>query len=306
MAATNDVYLFVISSLDHPVYRRVQEKRKHLLRHYDIPYTVLINSQESDLNSTDEPTLIPLNEDEILYNGGGFNPFMAQKFLMGVKMLFRSYAHYEDIPNYIIRINATVYVHFPSLLGKLHGDDFPREGVVAGPNWGDIFVQGMLMVFSKDVLFQALKDPRMYSKTIMRLNDDVSLSMLVDPYSKWIDWNKHLCMSGWCATDKDGVYQLDKIQPVKNDKWIFRIREDADGRRFDLQNWDNLMKYFDEPIQSADYSYSPNNTDNTRKGVSVMLWVALFLYVAAVVLIFFARRKHQFHGKKGNNFLLRE
>ena len=125
---SSNVYVFVISSLDHSVYRKIQEKRKRLLHHYKIPYTVLINHNESDLNDTTEETLTPLNEDEILYNGGGFTPYMAQKFLMAAKMLFRSYRYYDDIPNYIIRINATVYVHYPSLLSILKIRTSPKRG----------------------------------------------------------------------------------------------------------------------------------------------------------------------------------
>jgi hypothetical protein len=95
---SSNVYLFVISSLDHPIYREIQKKRRPLLHHYKIPYTVLINEEESPLNEKKAPTLVPLNEDEILYNGAGYNPYMAQKFLMAVKLLFRSYDRYEDIP----------------------------------------------------------------------------------------------------------------------------------------------------------------------------------------------------------------
>lgn len=295
-----DVYLFVISSLNHPVFRQVQEKRKKLLHHYNIPYTVLINSDESDVhNEKDETTLIPLTEDEILYNGGGYNPFMAQKFLMGVKMLFRSYRDYDDIPNYIIRINATVYVHYPSLLEILHHKDFPRERVLAGPNWGNVFVQGMVMVFSKDVLFHMIKDPRIYQKSLMKLNDDVSLSFLADPYSKWVDWNDHLCASWSCSVNKNGIYLLNKIKPRENHKWMFRIREDADGRWADLKNWDNLMRYFNEPFVEEspipliieDQHGNCSASSVLEKIGNVLFWVCFLLVVYVCIHVFVKRSK---------------
>lgn len=246
MSSSSNVYLFVISSRNHWVYKEIQEKRRRLLNHYNIPYTVLINHDESSLDDKSVPTLVPLNDEEILYNGGGYNPYMAQKFLMAVKMLFRSYDNYEDIPNYIIRVNATVYVHFPSLLKVLNDENFPKERVLAGPNWGDMFVQGMVMVFSKDVLMNMLNDPRMYSKQIMKDNDDVSLSVLADPHSKWIDWSNHLCSMRGCPTDDKGVYLPERIQPIRNGKWMFRIHEPEDDRRNDPLNWDVLLRYFDE------------------------------------------------------------
>ena len=42
---SQNVYLFVVSSINHPVYRRIQKKRKRLLEHYGITHTVLINHQ---------------------------------------------------------------------------------------------------------------------------------------------------------------------------------------------------------------------------------------------------------------------
>ena len=271
----SDIYVFVISSLDHPIYRKIQKKRKALLKFYNIPYTVIINSDEVDVNNMKaESTLTPLEEDEVLYNGAGYNPYMSQKFLMGVKMLFRSYKNFNDVPNYIVRLNASVYVHFPSLLHTIRHPDFPRERVLAGPNWDDMFVQGMIMVFSKDVLLNILKDQRMYSKSIMRHNDDVALSVLADPYSKWIDWNQYLCTSSsynskWhytnmsaltsCEIDKRNMYAIEKIRPRENKKWIFRLRDenmigefiwgpDSNDRIKDIENWDNLVQYFKEPI----------------------------------------------------------
>jgi len=283
---SSNVYLFVISSLNDPIYRKIQTKRRRLLYHYGIPYTVLINHDESKLDNKDESTLIPLNDEEILYNGGGYNPYMAQKFLMAVKMMFRSFKNYDDIPNYIVRINATVYIHYPSLLKILNDERFPKNRVLAGPNWGDVFVQGMVMVFSKDVLANMLNDPRMYSKEIMKNNDDVSLSMLADPYSKWIDWSRYLCAMRGCATDNNGVYMLRQIKPEENEKWIFRINEPAGERYVDIINWDILLNYFNEFEITT-----PPPQQKKKKPIYRNKWFLVFLILAVYVVLHLIRRK---------------
>lgn len=298
----SNLYLFVISSLNDPIYRKIQKKRRHLLSHYNIPYTVLINHDESSLDDKKVPTLIPLNDEEILYNGSGYNPYMAQKFLTAVKMLFRSYSNYDDVPTYIIRINATVYVHFPSLLKILNDKDFPKERVLAGPNWGDIFVQGMVMVFSKDVLANMLHDPRIFSKEIMKNNDDVSLSILADPYSKWVDWSEHVCAMRGCPTDDKGMYLPEQIQPLENRKWIFRICEFDNNRSMDEMNWDVLLKYFKEydiVVQFDNKSTRNKPPLKTNKPNllfwSILVFVVVFLLCLAVcnkkkLALFFTKR----------------
>jgi len=303
VSMSSNVYLFVISSLNHPIYRQVQMKRRHLLRHYNIPYTVLINHDESSLDDKKVPTLVPIHEDEILYNGAGYNPYMAQKFLSAVKMLFRSYSHYDDIPNYIIRINATVYIHYPSLLKVLNDKKFPKERVLAGLNWGNVFVQGMVMVFSKDVLANMLQDPNIYSKQIMKDNDDVSLSVLADPYSTWIDWNVHSC---WyqriCPRDKNGKYLLEIIQPKENDIWIFRICEHENNRNMDLVNWDLLLKYFQEydivsqhPTTTFDplpyYQHLFQNQHTPRN--SRYVWILFFVVILFLVVLMTTEKKRK-------------
>lgn len=291
-----DVYVFVISSLNDPIYRKIQKKRKKLLQHYGIPYTVLINHDESKLDDVNVPTLVPLEEEEVFYNGGGYNPYMAQKFLMAVKMFFRSFKNYDDIPNYIVRINATVYIHYPSMLKILNDDNFPRTRVLAGPNWGDIFVQGMIMVFSKDVLANMLMDHRIYSKEIMKNNDDVSLSILADPYSKWVDWSKHLCAMRDCATDDKGLYLPEKFKPLENEKWIFRICEYDDNRNIDVKNWDVLLKYFNEQEITTP---PPHRFLQSKKIILVpigsfqvfLLWIVILLLIGYVV--YTIRKKKQ-------------
>ena len=275
------VYLFVISSINHPVYRRIQKKRRRLLEHYGIPYTVLINHQEADVENTAEPTLVPIEEEEVFYNGGGYNPFMAQKFLMAVKMLFRSHKCFDDVPNYIIRTNATVYVHFPSLLAVLNGDDFPRKRVMAGVDYG-VFVQGMVMVFSKDVLANILSDPRLYKKDIMRHNDDVSLTILADPYAERIDWTRHMCMMRQCPTNDKGVY---KPKEIDKEKWMFRIYEAENDRHYDAVNWDALMQHFDEDKLISTTTTPPAPQEDKPKPCrrAVYYWLSFIMIVATAL-----------------------
>ena len=178
-----DYYLFIVSSLNHPIYRQIQDERRELLKKYKIPYTVLINENSSSLTEEHIPTDHPMRDDEVFYPIGGYNPGMTQKFLYAVKLYFRSFRSYEDIPTYIVRINATVFINFPALhkiLKKL-----PTTKVLAGPSWDspncNTFINGMIMIFSKDVLWKILKDPKMNQKEIIRQNDDVALSILSKP-----------------------------------------------------------------------------------------------------------------------------
>jgi hypothetical protein len=125
--------------------------------------------------------------------------------------------------------------------------------VIAGWDWEGRFTQGMIMVFSKDVLANILNDPRMFHKDIMKYNDDVALSKLAEPYSDKIDWKQHFCMLWGCQKDNYGVYILDEIKPRENEKWLFRIcgtdnenkKRDSE-RKYDIVNWDNLLVYFNE------------------------------------------------------------
>lgn len=289
---SSNVYLFVISSLNHSIYRKIQMRRRHLLSHYNIPYTVLVNHEESPLEDEKVPTLVPMHEDEILYNGNGYNPYMAQKFLSAVKMLFRSYRNYDDIPTYIVRINATVYIHYPSLLKVLNDDKFPKERVLAGLNWGNVFVQGMVMVFSKDVLVNMIQDPRIYSKDIMKHNDDVSLSVLADPYSQWIDWNIHSC---WyyriCSQDDNEKYRLEEIKPEKNDIWIFRIWDPHTDRKMDVINWDLLLKHFNEyeiVHQHPTTTFEPIITSIPDENDVSSSWWYVGAFIILCVFVFFA------------------
>ena len=281
-------YLFIISSLNLPIYRKVHEKRRVLLRKYGIPYTVLMNHPESSLNEMEVPTLVPMLDDEVLYNGEGYNPFMAQKFLFAVKMYFRSFRTFDEVPNFIVRTNATTYIHYPALIALLESPDFPKTRVLAGPHWGGIFVQGMIMIFSKDVLANMLQDPGMYDKSIMKDNDDVSLSVLSKPYCDWHYISDHLIMPDHTNTD-NGIYKLDEIKPNENNKWIFRIVDYVDRNKIDIMNWDNLACYFKEDLTPTPTpsTSSPKTISSTSKTKSSSIHRVFFFIIIILSILLF-------------------
>lgn len=102
---------------------------------------------------------------------------MTQKFLSAVKMYFRSFPSFEEIPTYIVRINTTVYIHYPDLLA------LPTSRLCVGSEYK--VIQGMLMIFSKDVLLTLLHDPCIYDKqaTCSPQNDDTFLDKIVRSYA---------------------------------------------------------------------------------------------------------------------------
>jgi len=281
------MYLFIVSSLNDPIYRKVHATKRQLLKKYNIPYTVLINHPESDLGDTSTSTLVPWEEDEIFYNGGGYNPFMAQKFLVAVKMYFRSFSSFDDVPNFIVRTNATTYVHYPSLLARL--ETLPRTRLIAGPEYGnDEFVQGMVMIFSKDVLQNMLRDSTMYNKDVMSLNDDVSLSILSKPHADRHYISEHVVMPNEQTVNEKGLYHIHRIQPRENNKWIFRIAH-YENRDIDLENWNLLMNYYDgvqhsTPPSSVATITSPSSHPSSKKRWMFFLIPALFILVMMIIL----------------------
>lgn len=265
-----------MSSLNNPIYRQIHEKRRRLLQNQKIPYTVLVNHKESEIDNTDSKTLVPLEDDEILYNGEGYNPFMAQKFLYAVKMYFRSFRSFDDVPPYIVRINATVFVHFPALTALIESPGFPREKVLAGWDWGSgSFVQGMLMIFSKDVLLHMIRDRRIYDKEVMNQNDDVSLSILSEPYCTRYNLVEHLTGPDPTNVYHGGLYDMGVIRPRENKKWIFRICNTED-RDLDKLNWDILMDYFDHRVEKK---------ENRKR--RVLVCVCIFILILVCVMGFF-------------------
>lgn len=257
-----DYYLFIVSSLNHPIYREIQQERSSVLKKYNIPYSVLINEETSPLEDSSIPTVPPMREDEIYYPMGGYNPGMTQKFLYAVKMYFRSFNSYQDIPNYIVRINATVFIHFPALQEILN--KLPETRVLAGPCYDspvcNSFVVGMLMIFSKDVLWKMLKDKRIYEKKILTQNDDVALSLLAQPYSSKYDLMQHFIYPDEKAITRGyDEPDLKAIDPWTNQKWFFRIWSSSEDRKTDKKNWILLKKYFEKqsPRQHSEKKKSP-------------------------------------------------
>lgn len=89
--------------------------------------------------------------DELLFNREGLYPSMTQKFLC-----FRSFPSFEEVSTCIIRINATVHIHYP---------DLPA------------FAPAVRHVHDLLILLQ---DPRIYDKQLMLpQNDDTFLDKIV-------------------------------------------------------------------------------------------------------------------------------
>lgn len=225
-------HLFIISSLDRPIYRSVHCIRKKLLRKYGISYSALVNHSEPRSTSS---TFSPMAFDEVLYPGDVRNPHMTYKFLNAVKILFHA-----TIPTYIVRINATTYVHFPALDALLKSPTFPKTKVLAGYqlSWG---INGMIMIFSSDVLVNILNDPRVFQKHILEQPDDVALSILARPYSQFVDLtpNFYNIYPNPSTHDQNGLLRL---VDIPENKWLFRIRDERHpDRRTDIHNWARIL-----------------------------------------------------------------
>jgi len=267
-------YLFIVSSLNHPIYRQIQKKRRYLLDRYQIPYTVLINEKESPMDDRTVDTLLPLEYDEILYPIEASVPTMTQKFLSGVRQYFRSFPSENDIPNFIVRINATVYIHFPKLKEQMEG--LPHTRMIAGPMYAeDSFIVGMLMIFSKDVLLNILKDPAIYDKDIMSGPDDVVLTHLGRKYGQTYNIMDHFVYPNESTLDRDGLYNLNAIEPHRHQKWYFRLCDWGSGRSTDLKNWDRLVGYFE----------SERKPDHGKK----IWWIILILiiFIGGIILMIY-------------------
>lgn len=284
-------YVFIVSSLDHPVYRELHGMRKQLLLKYNVSYTVLMNEDESCLNDASSPTLVPMQSDEILFPRSGMSPFMTQKFLSAVKMYFRSFPNWSSVPPYIVRINATVYIHWPTFTEIVNS--LPREGLIAGPcHTSDClpFMNGMVLVFSKDVLRRVLEDPRIYDKLLMRQPDDVVLTQLANPYAttkvNLIDYFVHPHMNFTeyeigNHTDEEGMYRLDVIQPRDNNKCIYRIARKS-NRSIDVKNWQLLLHYYKEEVGDIQENYTPSSWSTKDKvflGLAILLLLVIFVVI---------------------------
>lgn len=287
------LYLFIISSLDRPIFRKIQIKRRKLLDKYNIPYSVLLNANDSH-KDVHIPTLIPLEYDEILYPISGYNPHMSQKFLQSVKLFFRTFSSVDEIPDFIVRINATIYVHFPELLQLL--EKLPRKRVLAGyrqqwpwhqepikwPRNRKEGINGMIMIFSKDVLINMLKDPKIFEKQYMELPDDVALSIIAAPYCKWYDIIDNLYFPDE-RTDSNGKFLLDKIKPVENNIWLYRIRnENHILRHGDLENWDQIMEYYGEDLTTTTTA-TPNIPPSSN--FTIFTFIHYFSILLCIVLL---------------------
>ena len=264
-------YLFVISSLSHPVYRNVHSKRRAILDRHKIPYSVLINEQESPLHDRSIKTFVPTEFDEILFPIGDWIPSMTQKFLMAVRQYFRSFPSYDDIPDFIVRINATVFIYYPKLEEAL--ESFPRKRLMAGPMYSDDgFIVGMLMIFSKDVLASILADPDIFDKDVMSGPDDTTLTHLGRKYADCHNMIENFVYPSPETLDSDRRYKLEEIRPFDNKKWYFRICDWEDNRSGDEKNWDVLVEYF----------YPPSSCKSRAWWLWIVLLVVLLILAACV------------------------
>ena len=281
-------YFFVISSLNHPVYRTLQKKRRALFQKYGLSYSVLINDDNMPRHSTYPPLL----EDEVLFPRGGYNPSMTLKFLYAVKLFFRSFASWEQVPDYIVRINATVYIYFPELLRYM--ENLPTEKVLAGAviHGKTKFVNGMIMIFSKDVLRNILADPAIFQEKLLQDYDDVVLSLLARPYCLFHDIMPHFVYGNTSENSSpQGVYDLEKVKPNEKDKWIFRIRHEGSQRHADITNWDLLLTYFDQVPENSDlFGDSPLvelPTPRKQESSSIGKWTLFGVLMVVFFLLLF-------------------
>lgn len=237
-------YVFIVSSLNHPIYRKIHSTRRTILENLKIPYTVLLNGDESPMDDTSTSTLIPTEDDEILFPVGQWIPTMTQKFLMAVRQYFRSFPSEEDIPNYIVRLNATVFIYHPKLSETL--ETLPNTRVVAGPMYSnDSFIVGMLMIFSKDVLINILRDKDIFRKDIMSAPDDVALTNLARKYADCYNLMENFVYPDGNTLNDKSLFDLKKIDPWANNKWYFRICDwSSPERQKDKQNFDLLANFF--------------------------------------------------------------
>lgn len=271
--------MFIISSMTHPIYRQIHKKRRTILQNLKIPYTVLLNGTESPIDDTSIKTLIPTDDDEVLFPVGDWIPTMTQKFLMAVRQYFRSFPSEDDIPDYIVRINATVFIYHPKLDETLRG--LPKKRVLAGPMYSeDSFVVGMLMIFSKDVLLNILRDPDIFNKSIMSAPDDVALTILARKHAECYNLMNHFVYPDGNTLDKDRLYDLKKIDPWKNHKWYFRICDwDVGEREADKKNFDRLSDFF----YHKEVTTPPPHRN--KRVLCIVLSVLLPLLVVVVILI---------------------
>lgn len=308
-------YVFIVSSLDHPIYRRIHPYQRVLYKKYGIPYSILLNADLGD----SEGTVLPVAFDEILYPIRGREPHMTLKFIYAVKMYFRSFASYNEIPNYIVRLNATTYIHIPSLLEYLGSDTTPTKRCLAGiVGHSGNFINGMIMIFSKDVLWNILHDPRIFNIEDIAAPDDVALSLLAAPYSDPIDLirysvfpdpntignvdilihNEGKIGSSGVSTDESGLYHLDfsingHVFPI----WIFRVRNESDPERLiDEENWKRLVSKLDD-IDIVEPVNATNATGvlSTKQNNLMLVWVILGFFVILACLFFYIKRRRQTH-----------
>jgi hypothetical protein len=87
-----------------------------------------------------------------------------------------------------------------------------------------------------------------------------------------------------CPTDEKGLYLPEKIKPLENGKWIFRICEYENDREIDEKNWDVLLKYFNESQFTKPYETTILPEITTKgKTSSWRKWFSFFIILVFLV-----------------------
>lgn len=136
------IYIFIIAqpgSKDNGCFYRMNQKRRQLMRKYNIPYTI-IHWKKKEIPTT-MPMFRVISKEEIEYTGNGHS---TKCFLEAVNMYLGSFDYYDDTPDFILRVEGDVYIHMPKFMNLL--STLSQKGVVAG--------HGPITLFSKDMIQQ--------------------------------------------------------------------------------------------------------------------------------------------------------
>lgn len=105
--------------------------------------------------------------------------------------------------------------------------------------------------------------------------------------------------------NKKGVYELEKIKPIENNIWIFRICEHGGSRPIDVVNWDNLLQYYHEYgiVAKHPTTFDPVvmlpliEEDHKQQKFYVLVGIVFFFFLLVISAILIKDKK-----KKVNNF----
>jgi FkbM family methyltransferase len=242
MSINPPIIVIVIGSFGNPVYQELFGLRKQLLDAAGIDYRFVFDDDVPDRYYLGERDIIvpkctppyPITN-AINSKEGAWVPHMTRKFVAALKSLdLTSY-------DYIVRVNASTFLHMEKLLGFLRGAN--RTNYVAGhvmrhvipdfaqnPVQPTTFLSGTCMIFSRDVatMFRelSLEDPLFFEH-----NDDVVLSWIVQKQGiPFVD-------CPWVLLEGDEMVRPEQVEKY----WLFRVKHHSD-RRKDVVNWRHLIE----------------------------------------------------------------